>query len=202
MCPCRAFHRFFFFSPKMWGLLKTQIYVKKTYLAGKKKRLKAGQGHIKHVCKNVRVYNSQKRRGHLTSEGIWGFMLEPACTAEVSYSTAMNIGCLRCTKFLFGLETCKYYHETGELPNPRKIRLKVAFGPLFPHNKYFFVDWFYVGNRFARNPTNQILRKHPHGGRGWHLATFFCSRPVQRRTGATAVVSKTYPQTTGLQNAQ
>ena len=28
-------------------------------------------------------------------------------------------------------KTCKYYHEADELPNPRKIRLKVAFGPFF-----------------------------------------------------------------------
>ena len=42
-------------------------------------------------------------------------------------------------------------------PNPRTIRLKVTFRPLF------FVDWgwFYVGNRLQATGPNQILRKHP-----------------------------------------
>ena len=40
-------------------------------------------------------------------------------------------------------------------PNPRKIRLKVAFGPLFPTAKYFFVDWdwCYIGKTGYRKPN-------------------------------------------------
>ena len=49
-------------------------------------------------------------------------------------------------------------------PNPRKIRLEAAFGPLFPETNtwYFLVgwDWFYVGNRLQETYPNQILGKH------------------------------------------
>ena len=31
--------------------------------------------------------------------------------------------------------------STQGQPNPRKTMLKVAFGPLFPRSKYFFVGW-------------------------------------------------------------
>ena len=60
-------------------------------------------------------------------------------------------GCLRFTKFCWGwrtytsyIRTPEYYHETDKLPtqgqpNPRKNRLKVAFGPLFHSSKCFFV---------------------------------------------------------------
>ena len=48
-------------------------------------------------------------------------------------------------------------------PNPRKNRLKVAFGPLFPTANT--LSWvgidFYVGNRLQEIQPNQILRKHP-----------------------------------------
>ena len=49
---------------------------------------------------------------------------------------------------MLGWKTCKYYYETDELPNPngqpnpRKIRLKVAFGcATFPDSTQFFVGW-------------------------------------------------------------
>ena len=44
------------------------------------------------------------------------------------------------------------FPKTQDKPNPRKIRLKVAFGLLFPTGKYFFVgwDWFHVGNRLQQ----------------------------------------------------
>ena len=58
-------------------------------------------------------------------------------------------------QIMLGWKTWKYYYETDELPNPkgqpnpRKNRLKVTFGPLFPHSKHFFGgwDWFSIGNR-------------------------------------------------------
>ena len=33
---------------------------------------------------------------------------------------------------VLGWKAYKCYYETDGLPNPRKIRLKVAFGPFFP----------------------------------------------------------------------
>ena len=48
-------------------------------------------------------------------------------------------------------------------PNPRKNRLKVAFGPLFPTADYFFVgwNWLYIGNRLQESQPNRNLRKYP-----------------------------------------
>ena len=53
-------------------------------------------------------------------------------------------------QILLGWETYKYYYETVELPNPRptqpkprKNRLKVAFGPLFPTSDNFW--WAGIG---------------------------------------------------------
>ena len=45
-------------------------------------------------------------------------------------------------------------------PDPRKISLKVAFGPLFSHCKYFFVgwDWLCVGKRLQETQPNQYFR--------------------------------------------
>jgi len=50
--------------------------------------------------------------------------------------------------------------------NPRKIRSKVAFGPLFPTASSFFMalNWFYAGNRLQETWPNPILRKHPSTG--------------------------------------
>ena len=72
------------------------------------------------------------------------------------------------SQILLGWESYKYYYETDELPNPRptqlkKIRLKVAFGPLFPTANNFSwvgIDFIYLGNRLRETQPNQILRKH------------------------------------------
>ena len=48
-------------------------------------------------------------------------------------------------QIMLGWKTCKYYHETHELPNPRKIGPKVAFGPLFPAaNKFSWVGTDFI----------------------------------------------------------
>ena len=53
-------------------------------------------------------------------------------------------------QIMLGWKTYKYYYKTDELPNPRptqpkKIRLKVAFGPpLFSHSKIIF-PWVGIG---------------------------------------------------------
>ena len=62
------------------------------------------------------------------------------------------VGCLRCTKFCLKPTNSP---TQGQL-NPRKIRLKVAFGPLFPTATIFFVgwDWFYIGNRLQETKPN------------------------------------------------
>ena len=53
----------------------------------------------------------------------------------------------------------------GQL-NPRKNRLKAAFGATFSHSDYFFVgwDWLYMGNRLQETQPDRILRKHPIAG--------------------------------------
>ena len=53
-------------------------------------------------------------------------------------------------QIMLGWKTYTYYYETDELPNPRpaqnprKIRVKVAFGPLFPTEE-LFVSWVGIG---------------------------------------------------------
>ena len=59
--------------------------------------------------------------------------------------------------------------STQGQPNPRKTRVKVALGPLFPHGgtgNIFSVgwDWFYVRNSLQETEPNQILLKHPTTG--------------------------------------
>ena len=65
-------------------------------------------------------------------------------------------------------------------PNPTKIRLKVAFGPLFffsPHRQYFFVrlGWdgidVYNRKRTARNPTQPNLSANTLCPDRWHWYT-------------------------------
>ena len=77
------------------------------------------------------------------------------------------VGCFAMYQIVLGVKTCNCCCETDELPptkgqpNPRKNRLKeVAFGPLFPTEKYFFVgwDWFYIGNRIQETQPNQFFR--------------------------------------------
>ena len=62
------------------------------------------------------------------------------------------------------------HFPTQGQPNPRTTRLKVAFGPLFPTAKYFFVgwDWLYIENGLQETQRDQIIRKHPNN-RGHHL---------------------------------
>ena len=79
-------------------------------------------------------------------------------------------------QILLGWNTFEYFYETDERPNPRptqpnprKIRSKVAFGPLFPTANIFSwvgIDSIYlIGNRLQETQPNQILRKHPiYGG--------------------------------------
>ena len=66
MCPCRAFHVFFFFFAENVGYLKTQISQRKQnpkYLAKKKAFVKGSSGA--HLTTNVcKLSGSQKRRGH------------------------------------------------------------------------------------------------------------------------------------------
>ena len=87
-----------FFSAKMWGPLKPKYLqkiqkpkylAKKTKRKKKKKSLKARQGHIKHVCK-ISGSNSQKRCRQLASEGIRGFVLEPACNSHTPYTAGLE----------------------------------------------------------------------------------------------------------------
>ena len=53
--------------------------------------------------------------------------------------------------------TGRNYDETGELPNPRKNRLKVVFGPLFPTANIFSwwvgIDFIWETDHKKRNPT-------------------------------------------------
>ena len=59
---------------------------------------------------------------------------------------------------------------TQDQPNPRKIRLKVAIGPLFSRSKINIrgLGLILYRNRVQETKPNQILRKHPinspHGG--------------------------------------
>ena len=78
------------------------------------------------------------------------------------------LGCLRYTRLCWVRKhvnaTMKPTNSpTQGQPNPRKIRLKVAFWAAFSHRKYFFVGWdsFYIGGRLRETHPNQFLRKHP-----------------------------------------
>ena len=80
------------------------------------------------------------------------------------------IGCLRFTKFCW---VGKYLpvnimkptnSPTQGQPNPRKIGvLKVAFGPLFPTEIFFFrgLGLILYRKKVLQTQPNQILRKHP-----------------------------------------
>ena len=62
---------------------------------------------------------------------------------------------------MLGWKAHKHYYETDELPNPRptqpnKIRLKVAFGPLFPTAYIFWwvwIDFIWETDYKKVNPT-------------------------------------------------
>ena len=69
---------------------------------------------------------------------------------------------------MLGWETCKYYYETDELPNPRPTQPKknmsnVAFGPLFPTaNTFPWVGIGFIQETVYRKPNpTTILRQHP-----------------------------------------
>ena len=67
-------------------------------------------------------------------------------TSRTNQSTLNNDRVFAIYQIQLGWKTYKHYDETDELPNPRptqpkKNRLKVAFGTLFSHSKYFFVGW-------------------------------------------------------------
>ena len=92
-------------------------------------------------------------------------------------SALILIRCLRFHQFLLSWTTKSHEHiyykydETGELPNPgqgqpkpKKNRWKVAFGPLFPTTKYFFVgwDWLCIGKQTTRNLTQPNSPRTPY----------------------------------------
>ena len=83
-------------------------------------------------------------------------------------SRSRMLGCLRFTKLCWvGKHVTIVLKSTNPptqgQPNPRKIRLQVAFGPLFPPaNKFSWVSIvFFRGNIFKETQPGQILRKHP-----------------------------------------
>ena len=100
------------------------------------------------------------------------------------------LGCFRFTKLYLGWKTHTYYYETDELPNRRPTqpkknkRLKVAFGPLFSHSKYFFVcrDLVYIGKTLHETQRNQIIRKHPTSYLAKGVFYVIISVPPRRKT--------------------
>ena len=104
MCSFRAFYHLFYFIlffAENVGSLKTQISPKNTkiqYLAEKRKRKKKhsfGRGTL-NTCAKFQGLNSQT-----ASEGIWGFMLEPACKRAGSSDRRNTLASKLCTMFFF-----------------------------------------------------------------------------------------------------
>ena len=88
-----GFFLFFFVSLEMWNPL-TPKYLQKyknKNKSGKKKTnenenpIRTSRGTL-NTCAKFQGLMSQKRRGHLDSEGIWGFMLEPAWVFSIKAS--------------------------------------------------------------------------------------------------------------------
>ena len=83
-------------------------------------------------------------------------------THHTDHTDQDYVRCLRCTKFCslgkrINIVMKPTNSPTQGQPNPRKIRLKVALGLLFP-TVFFFVgwDWFYIGNRLQETqPTRE-----------------------------------------------
>ena len=81
----------------------------------------------------------------------------------------IKLGCLRCTKFCWvgkhiNIIIKPTNSPTQGQPNPRKIRLIVAFGPLFPTANIFFRGLglvLYSKTKLKETWPNRILRKHP-----------------------------------------
>ena len=76
----------------------------------------------------------------------------------VSVGFTLLIGCLRFTRLCWVGKHRKHYYENNELPNPRKIKVKVAFGPLFPNSfpqNFFFrgLGLIWYRKQTARQPT-------------------------------------------------
>ena len=124
MCPCRAFYEWFccFFFAGDVGSLKTQIsqkIQKPEYLAKNKKNknkntfAKGSAGAHYTLVQKIQGVISQTRRGHLDSEGIWGYVLEPACTR--SYLQARPA-----ETFLQGSAVCVANCNLSSRPRPTR----------------------------------------------------------------------------------
>ena len=93
-------------------------------------------------------------------------LIRPHLTYVGRYTTA----CSRFTKLRWvGKHVNIKYYVTDEPSNPKrptqpkKIRLKVAFGPLFFQQQTIFRGLgLAIGNRLLETKPNQILRKHPY----------------------------------------
>ena len=90
---------------------------------------------------------------------------QPATNQQVNQPTNRVSAVYQIMK---GWKTYKYIMKpanspTQGQPNPRKNRLKAAFGPLFSHSKQFFVgwDWFYIGNRLQETQPNRNSPEAP-----------------------------------------
>ena len=127
-------------------------------------------------------------------------------------SSLVAMGRLRFTKFCWGRKHVNIIMKptnspTQGQPNPKKIRLKVAFGPLFPTAKYFFggLGLVLYRKQTARNQTQPnspqtpfccqpwcIRRCHPYARKyaqraeGRHAKRFLC-RNTTRRTSHRAL---------------
>ena len=82
------------------------------------------------------------------------------CPKRGSHLTVAE-GCLRCTKITLGWKTQNYYHETDQVPNPRRTQLnkkkkvkKWQFGPLFPTRQIIFRE---LGLVLYRKQTTRNL---------------------------------------------
>ena len=96
MCPCRAFVFSFFFAGNVWSL-KTQISptIENPIIwqSITKKNIRKLLGRAKiNVC--AKFQGLSKTACILDSEGIWGYMREPACTCTgMSVSLTFSAGC-------------------------------------------------------------------------------------------------------------
>ena len=71
------------------------------------------------------------------------------CTLPVMEQISCYVRLFTMYHILLGWKTCEYYYVTDKLPNPRpthhprKNRLKMALGPLFPTANNF--SWVWIG---------------------------------------------------------
>ena len=92
-----VFFRHIFWGFVFWGYLGlkgSHNFSEKTKKNNLKKThsSKARQGYVEHVCKNSGSI-SQKTAWTWDSEGIWGFMLEPACTLSHLVPACLFVTC-------------------------------------------------------------------------------------------------------------